>query len=187
MNMTGECRIAAPRQAVWDALNDADILMRCIPGCEELVKTSDTTFEAKVTAAVGPVKAKFTGAVTLTDIDPPNSYRLNGEGKGGPAGFAKGGANVTLTEDGEGTLLSYEVEAKVGGKLAQLGGRIIDPAAKKLANDFFGKFTEILGGVEAPVPAAEAAAEKRVLGLPPLVWAAGTAVILALLAFFYFD
>lgn len=189
MNMTGECRIAAPRQAVWDALNDADILMRCIPGCEEFVKTSDTTFEAKVTAAVGPVKTKFTGAVTLTDIDPPNSYRLNGEGNGGPAGFARGGAKVTLTEDGEGTLLSYEVEAKVGGKLAQLGGRIIDPAAKKLANEFFGSFTEILGGVEAPapVPAAEAAAEKRVLGLSPLVWAAGAVIILALGLFFYFD
>ena len=189
MNMTGEYRIAAPRQAVWDALNDAEILMRCIPGCEEFVKTSDTTFEAKVTTTIGPVKTRFTGAVTLTDIDPPNSYRMNGEGKGGPAGFARGGAKVTLTDDGEGTLLSYEVEAKVGGKLAQLGGRIIDPAAKKLANEFFGRFTEILGGVEAPapVPAAEAAAEKRVLGLSPLVWAAGAVIILALGLFFYFD
>lgn len=189
MNMTGEYRIAAPRQAVWDALNDPDILKRCIPGCEEFVKTSDTTYEAKVTTRIGPVKTTFTGAVTLTDIDPPNSYRMNGEGKGGPAGFARGGAKVTLTEDGEGTLLSYEVEAKVGGKLAQLGGRIIDPAAKKLANEFFGRFTEILGAVEAPAPvqAPEAAAEKRVLGLSPLVWATGGAIILALGLLFYFN
>ena len=114
---------------------------------------------------------------------------MNGEGKGGPAGFASGGAKVTLTEDGEGTLLSYEVEAKVGGKLAQLGGRIIDTAAKKLAKEFFGRFAEILGKVEAPapVPAVEAAAEKRGLWLSPLVWAAGAVIILALALFFYFD
>ena len=156
MDMKGEYRIEAPRQEVWDALNDPEILKRAIPGCEEIVKTSDTEMTAKVTAKVGPVKAKFQGAVTLSDIVPPESYTISGEGKGGAAGFAKGGAKVALAEDGAATVLTYEVNANVGGKLAQIGSRLIDGTAKKMADDFFGTFATLVGG---PVP-AEAAAEQ---------------------------
>ncbi len=155
MDMTGEYRIAAPRQAVWDALNNPDVLKAAIPGCQTLEKTSDTGFSATVQAKVGPVKANFTGDVTLSDIDPPNGYKISGEGKGGAAGFAKGGATVALEEDGDATLLKYTVHATVGGKLAQIGSRLIDSTAKKMANDFFGKFAEEVGG---PAPAAEPAA-----------------------------
>src|SRR5215467_9093147 len=116
MDMSGEVRIAAPREAVWRALNDPEILKQCIPGCEEIEKSSDTEFAAKVTARVGPVKARFGGRVTLSDLDPPNGYKISGEGQGGAAGFAKGGANVRLEPDGAGTLLRYEVHAAVGGK-----------------------------------------------------------------------
>src|ERR1700691_4573801 len=120
MDMTGEYRITAPRTKVWAALNDPEILKQCIPGCEEIDKQSDTEMTAKVTAKVGPVKARFTGKVTLSDLDPPNGYRISGEGSGGPAGFAKGGATVHLVDDGNATLLSYTVDAHVGGKLAQI-------------------------------------------------------------------
>ena len=156
MDMKGEYRIEAPRQEVWDALNDPEILKRAIPGCEEIVKTSDTEMTAKVTAKVGPVKAKFQGAVTLSDIVPPESYTISGEGKGGAAGFAKGGAKVALAEDGAATVLTYEVNANVGGKLAQIGSRLIDGTAKKMADDFFGTFATLVGG---PAP-AETAAEQ---------------------------
>ena len=144
--MSGEYVIPAPRQAVWEALNDPDILKQCIPGCDEINKTSDTSFEAKVTAKVGPVRAKFGGKVQLTDIDPPNGYTISGEGTGGAAGFAKGGAKVSLSDDPEGTRLAYTVDATVGGKLAQIGSRLIDSTAKKMANEFFGKFAEIVSG-----------------------------------------
>jgi carbon monoxide dehydrogenase subunit G len=156
MQMTGEYRIEAPREAVWTALNDPEVLKQCIPGCEELEKTSETEFSAKVKAKVGPVSAKFAGSVTLSDLKPPESYRIDGEGKGGAAGFAKGGATVTLAEDGGATLLGYEVDGKVGGKLAQIGSRLIDGTAKKMADDFFGKFAELVG---APVEAVSAPAE----------------------------
>ena len=118
MDMSGEVSIAAPREAVWRALNDPEILRQCIPGCEEIEKLSDTEMTAKVTAKVGPVKARFGGKVTLSDLDPPNGYKISGEGQGGAAGFAKGGAVVRLTPDGSGTVLRYEVNAAVGGKLA---------------------------------------------------------------------
>lgn len=144
MELVGEYRIAANRQAVWDALNDTEILKQCIPGCDELTRESDTEMSAKVTAKVGPVKAKFAGNVTLSDIDAPNGYTISGEGKGGAAGFAKGGAKVTLEADGDGTLLTYEVNASVGGKLAQLGGRLIDSTAKKLSGEFFDKFSQLV-------------------------------------------
>jgi carbon monoxide dehydrogenase subunit G len=171
MDMTGEYRIAAPRQRVWEALNDPEILRQCIPGCEEIQKLSDTELTAKVTAKVGPVKAKFGGKVTLSDLDPPNGYKITGEGTGGAAGFAKGGAAVKLADDGgAATLLSYTVQANVGGKLAQIGSRLIDSASRKMADDFFARFAEVVGGpaaptVEAPTgeappveaPAAEAA------------------------------
>ncbi len=141
MDMNGSYDIAAPREAVWAALNDVEVLKACIPGCESITKHSDTELEATVSAKVGPVKAKFTGAVTLSDMDPPNGYTISGEGKGGAAGFAKGGAKVSLVESGTGTTLSYEVKANVGGKLAQIGSRLIDSTAKKMADQFFSKFS----------------------------------------------
>lgn len=147
MKLTGEYAIPATREAVWEALNDPAVLRDCIPGCESLDATGDNAFSAQVTAKVGPVKAKFKGNVTLSDLVPPESYRITGEGQGGPAGFAKGGAIVSLAGDGDGTILSYEVDATVGGKLAQIGQRLIDSTAKKMADDFFGTFTERLGGV----------------------------------------
>src|SRR5215470_19681529 len=129
MDMTGEHQIKAPRQAVWAALNDPAVLKQSIAGCEELNRTSDTEFQAQVTAKVGPVKAKFGGKVTLSDLDPPNGYTITGEGTGGAAGFAKGGAVVALADDGGATLLTYTVQANVGGKLAQIGSRLIDGAS----------------------------------------------------------
>ena len=162
MDMTGEQRIAAPRQDVWAALNDPDVLKACIPGCQSLEKLSDTEMKATVTLAVGPVKATFGGSVTLSEIDPPNSYVISGQGSGGVAGFAKGNAKVSLADDGDGTLMTYAVKADVGGKLAQLGGRLIDATAKKLAGEFFNKFSEIVG----PAPEGEtgAAAEAQAKG-----------------------
>ena len=143
--MKGSFDLAAPKQQVWDALNDPEVLKGCIPGCEEIDKTSDTSFSAKVTAKVGPVKAKFTGDVTLSDLDPPNAYKISGEGKGGAAGFAKGGANVSLKDnDSGGTTLEYAVTAQVGGKLAQIGSRLIDSTAKKMAREFFETFGKMV-------------------------------------------
>lgn len=159
MEMSGEQTIPAPRQAVWDALNDPEVLAACIPGCETLEKVSDTEMTATVTAKVGPVKAKFNGNVELSDIDPPNGYRISGEGKGGAAGFAKGGAQVTLEDaEGGGTVLRYTVDATVGGKLAQIGSRLIDATAKKMSNEFFGAFAEKVGE-KAQATAAAAAPE----------------------------
>ena len=161
MEMTGEYKIPAPREKVWEALNDPEVLKKCIPGCQELNKDSDTELSAKVKSKVGPVSATFTGKVTLSDIDPPNGYTISGEGTGGVAGFAKGGAEVKLTEDGDGTLLAYTAKAQVGGKLAQIGSRLIDSRAKKMANEFFGKFAEEVGGSSGgaaePAPAAAGA------------------------------
>jgi carbon monoxide dehydrogenase subunit G len=142
MTMAGEQLLPAPREKVWAALNDVEVLKQCIPGCESLEKLSDTEFQAIATNKIGPVKARFKGKVRLTDLDPPNGYKISGEGDGGIAGFAKGGATVTLTEKDGGTLLSYTVEAQIGGKLAQLGQRLINGVAKKLADDFFAKFAE---------------------------------------------
>jgi len=164
MDMTGEQRIAASQQAVWAALNDAEVLRQCIPGCESLEKLSDTEMAAKVKLQIGPVRASFTGKVNLSDLDPPNSYKISGEGSGGAAGFAKGGAVVRLSEDGSATLMRYEVKADVGGKIAQLGGRLIDSTAKKLADEFFQKFTTIVGGGGAPAEAAAAPAKKSWFG-----------------------
>jgi carbon monoxide dehydrogenase subunit G len=145
MDMTGEYKIEASRDKVWAALNDPDVLKKCIPGCERIEKTSDTSFTADVVAKVGPVKAKFSGNVTMSDLDPPNGYTISGEGKGGVAGFASGGAKVRLEADGDATVLKYEVNAKVGGKLAQIGSRLIDSTARKMANEFFGKFAATVG------------------------------------------
>lgn len=153
MDMSGQYRIEAPRERVWEALNDPDILRQCIPGCEEVQKLSDTEFTAKVAAKVGPVSAKFSGKVTLSDLDPPHGYTITGEGSGGAAGFGKGGANVRLEPEGDSaTLLSYTAHAQVGGKLAQIGSRLIDGTARKMADDFFAKFARTVGAA----PAADA-------------------------------
>jgi uncharacterized protein len=147
MTMNGEVELAAPREVVWAKLNDPEVLKASIPGCEELERTEDNDgFRAAVKVKVGPVSARFKGRVTLSDLDPPNGYRINGEGEGGVAGFAKGGATVRLAEKGGGTLLTYEVEAQIGGKLAQLGQRLINGTAKKLADEFFTNFAKAVQG-----------------------------------------
>jgi carbon monoxide dehydrogenase subunit G len=148
MTMQGEVALPADRSTVWDALNDSEILKACIPGCQELVKMSDTEFQAVAKIAVGPVKATFRGGVNLTDLDPPNSYTISGEGQGGVAGWAKGAAKVRLEDAAGGTRLVYDVEAHVGGKIAQLGGRLINGVAKKYADEFFNNFAKILAPAE---------------------------------------
>lgn len=142
MDMSGEERIAAKREVVWAALNNPDILKACIPGCQSLEMASPTEMSATVKIKIGPVSATFSGDVTLSDLNPPEGYKISGEGKGGIAGFAKGGAEVKLTEDGDGTILAYTVDAQIGGKLAQLGSRLIDSSAKKLAGQFFADFNK---------------------------------------------
>jgi carbon monoxide dehydrogenase subunit G len=144
MEMSGEERIAASREQVWAALNDADILRRCIPGCETLEASSPTEFTATVKIKIGPVSASFKGNVSLSNLNPPESYTISGEGSGGIAGFAKGGADVVLTEEGEETVLTYKTTAKIGGKLAMLGSRLIDSSSKKLAGQFFEKLTKVI-------------------------------------------
>lgn len=145
MTMKGEVALPADRATVWAKLNDPEVLKQCIPGCQELEKTSDNSFKATAKIKVGPVSATFKGNVELSDIDPPNGYTISGQGEGGVAGFAKGGAKVALTDGAEGgTVLTYDVEANVGGKIAQLGGRLIDGVAKKNADAFFAKFAEIV-------------------------------------------
>ncbi len=142
MELNDEIMISAPRDRVYAALNDPNILQQCIPGCEELIRHSDTDLEAKVVLKIGPVKARFGGKVTLDTTDAPTGFSLRGEGSGGVAGFAKGGARVVLEDHGQETLLRYEASAEVGGKIAQLGSRLILGAARKLAEAFFEKFKE---------------------------------------------
>ncbi len=144
MTMSGDVQLAASRQTVWAKLNDPAVLKSCIPGCELLEMNSDNEFQAVATVKVGPVKARWKGKVRLSDLDPPNSYRISGEGEGGVAGFAKGGAKVSLSDKDGGTLLSYNVEAQIGGKLAQLGQRLVNGAAKKIADDFFKNFAAMV-------------------------------------------
>lgn len=144
MTMTGEIQLAAPKEVVWEKLNDPDVLKACIPGCEELEKTDDQGFRAVAKMKVGPVSARFRGKVILSELDPPNGYKISGEGEGGVAGFAKGSAKVDLRESDGGTLLSYRVDAQIGGKLAQLGQRLINGTAKKLADEFFANFSRVL-------------------------------------------
>ena len=143
MELSDEIIINAPKEQVYAALNNPEVLKQCIPGCEELIKHSDTELEAKVVLKIGPVKAKFTGNVTLDQTGAPESFSLTGKGNGGAAGFAKGGADVTLVEQGDDTLLKHTAKAEIGGKLAQLGSRLIVGTAKKLASKFFTKFAEL--------------------------------------------
>ena len=198
MDLTGEFRIEAPRDLVWKALNDPEILKASIAGCDELVKASDTEFAAKVTAKVGPVKASFAGKVTLSDLDPPSGYTISGEGSGGAAGFAKGGAKVRLEPiDGNATLLKYQVDAQIGGKLAQIGSRLIEGAAKKMAGDFFAAFADQVNSIatastHAASPAIEPAQPTpnqpptpvAASGLAPITWIGGLILlVVAILAF----
>lgn len=155
MQMAGDVSIAADRQHVWNALNDPDVLRQCIPGCETVTREAGNVLLAKVTAKIGPIKAGFSGKVTLSDLDPPNSYVISGEGSGGAAGFAKGSAAVKLTTVGSATQLHYQVEAAVGGKLAQIGARLIDSTAKKMAEDFFANFVAIAESTSPTAPARE--------------------------------
>lgn len=144
MEMTGERTIAAPQADVWSALNDPDVLRQAIPGCETLERSAANEFSATVTLKLGPIKARFTGRVALSEIDAPNGYRISGEGRGGIAGFANGNASVELRPEGAGTVLRYAVEAQVGGKIAQLGARLIDSTARKLADQFFATFDAVV-------------------------------------------
>lgn len=157
MEMTGEQLIALPQQRVWEALNDPEILKACVPGCDAIEKVSDTEYKLAMTAAVGPVKAKFNGKLMLSDLNPPNSYAMAFEGSGGPAGFGKGGAKVMLTPEGDSTKLAYTASAQVGGKLAQVGSRLIDGVARKMADDFFSRFNAMIAPPPAPAPEAVAA------------------------------
>ena len=159
MKMNGEFRVPTDRETVWRALNDPAVLKECLPGCQEIEKTSDTEMTATLVIKVGPVKATFKGGVTLSDLDPPNGYTLSGQGQGGTAGFASGEAKVKLVEDGGETVVHYDVDAKVGGKLAQIGSRLIDSTAKKLAKQFFDSLAEKLGGGEEAEPAADSPPE----------------------------
>jgi uncharacterized protein len=170
MQMTGEYRIQAPRETVWRALNDPDILRSAIPGCEAIEKVSDVEFTAKVSLTVGPVRAKFSGRVTLSDLNPPKSYTIAGEGQGGVAGFGKGSAKVELDEEGPNlTVLRYSAQAQVGGKLAQIGSRLVDATAKKLADEFFGRFAAAVAPAPAPVEEAILAPVPEAVGAPAMI------------------
>jgi carbon monoxide dehydrogenase subunit G len=149
MEMSGEQLVPATQKEVWDALNDPAMLKQCVPGCESVDPIAENQYQVLMVARVGPVSAKFKGKLTLSDINPPNSYSIAFEGQGGAAGFAKGGAQVRLSPDGESTKLAYDVKANVGGKLAQIGSRLIDAAAKKVADDFFRNFNEKVGALHA--------------------------------------
>jgi uncharacterized protein len=178
MEMTGEQLIPAPQDAVWRGLNDPETLKACIAGCELIEKISDTEFRVVIVASVGPVKAKFNGKLLLSDLNPPNSYALSFEGSGGAAGFGKGGAQVSLKAEGDGTRLSYAAKASVGGKLAQIGSRLIDGVAAKMADDFFAAFNARLAG---PAPAAAGAPAPAKNGIHPAWWVAGALLALLLL------
>jgi uncharacterized protein len=187
MDMTGEQLIALPQQRVWEALNDPEVLKACIPGCETMEKVSDNEYRVVMSASVGPVKAKFSGKLLVSDLDPPNSYSLAFEGSGGAAGFGKGNSKVTLSPAEGGTRLAYSAHATVGGKLAQIGSRLIDGVARKMADDFFARFNQTVVGnnaadqTAAPLTLATPATSKS--GIPVWAWAIG-AIVLLLLALF---
>ncbi|TSA11276.1 MAG: carbon monoxide dehydrogenase [Betaproteobacteria bacterium] len=181
MEMTGEQIIPAAQAEVWRGLNDPEVLKSCISGCESIERLSDTEYTIVTTAAIGPVKAKFRGKLQLADIDAPNSYSLAFDGQGGVAGFGKGSAKVSLTAEGASTRLSYAVKAQVGGKLAQIGSRLIDGVAKKLADDFFTAFNQKMAATST-APERSPIAAKATPGASPLWWVIGVIAIIALLA-----
>ncbi|NIR31356.1 MAG: carbon monoxide dehydrogenase subunit G [Gammaproteobacteria bacterium] len=184
MDITGEFRIPAPRQKVWEALNDPEVLRQCIPGCESLEKQADNEFTAKIQAAVGPVKSKFNTSITLTNLNPPQSYTISGQAKSGAAGFAKGGADVALEEDSGETVLRYNARVQPGGKLAQVGSRLMDGTARKLSEQFFREFSSTVAGAgepageEAQAPGPPAVSRGR----KGLVVAAAIAVVVIVVA-----
>jgi carbon monoxide dehydrogenase subunit G len=191
MEMTGEQLIPLPQQRVWEALNDPEVLKACIPGCESINKVSDTEYVVAMVAAVGPVKAKFNGKLKLTDLNPPNSYSIAFEGSGGAAGFGKGGAHVELVPEGSATRLRFNANASVGGRLAQVGSRLIDGVAKKMADDFFARFNQTVAPPAAATTGGTAAAEEE-LSVPPgakyprvpmWAWIVLAAVVAALLMY----
>lgn len=210
MDFSGQYTIAAPPEAVWAGLNDPQVLKACIPGCEKMEKTSETDFAATATLKIGPVRATFRGKVTMADMDPPNRLTLVGEGQGGVAGFAKGQAEVVLTPENGGTNLTYTAKANVGGKLAQIGQRLIDGASKQIADEFFSRFAQQVATVATVAPAPEtpaaqeeahpqtvpqtqahvspaspSVAEEPREGLAPEIWVVGLiAVIIILLVLF---
>jgi uncharacterized protein len=163
MKMSGEEMIAAPIKTVWQALNDPAVLKKCIPGCESISKSSDTHMKARVVVKVGPVKAGFTGNVELKNLNPPHSYRIEGTGEGGIAGFATGGANVNLEAVAEGTRMTYDVDAQIGGKLAMLGSRLIDSTARSMAAQFFEKFAAVSATLAPAAASPKVAAAKKVI------------------------
>ncbi len=184
MEVTGEHRIPVPRWQVWEALTDPEILKQCIPGCESLEKISDTQFVAKLLPKIGPVKTRFSTTVTLSNLEPPVSYTISGDGQGGAAGFAKGVADVTLEEDGRGTIMRYVARIQAGGKLAQVGSRLLSGTTRKMADDFFSNFAARLG----PAPAGAEVARKAMVpgpgrlatGLRMFVWIAVLVVLVVL-------
>lgn len=191
MQMLGEQRVAAPREKVWEALNDPDVLRASIPGCQNLTRETDDRLSAIVEVKVGPIGARFKGAVTLSDIRAPDSYTLNLEGNGGIAGSVKGLVRVRLEEDSGGTLVKYEADTQVGGRMAQLGGPIIDATAKQLAGTFFSRFGEIVSGVKPAEPAAAGAPTAAAAPIPaprpagsPIAWV--LALIIAAATGFFF-
>ena len=203
MEFQGRYQIPAAPELVWAGLNDPEILKACIPGCEEISKSSPTDFLATATLKIGPVKARFKGKVSLSELDPPKRCVLSGEGQGGMAGFAKGNAEVVLSQDGSGTTLSYTAHANVGGKLAQIGQRLIDGAARQIADDFFGRFAAVLSAAAADTAVAAAVPEGMVAmavateasssahaqsepvprreGVSPEIWVVGLIVVVVIL------
>ena len=209
MDITGEYRIPAPIDAVWRALNDPAVLQQCITGCKSLEKLSDTEFKGTVAVKIGPVSASFAGEVSLSDLNPPNGYILTGKGQGGAAGFANGSCKVSLRAEGNETVLTYNADAKIGGKIAQLGARLIDGTVKKYASEFFTKFSSIVAAAQpsaapatadasvpppvaapevgpAPVaPTRAAAAPAESGGVHPAIWAGGVIAAVGVLLWYF--
>jgi len=193
MDMSNSVTLPAPQATVWAALNDPEILKQCVPGCESIAPTGDNAYQVAMTVSIGPVKAKFKGNLRLTDIHAPNAYTINFDGQGGIAGFGKGTARVTLTPEAAGTRLDYLVNAQIGGKIAQLGSRLVDGASKKMADDFFEAFRVALAaaaapapveaGIEAP-PVTMPAAATPARGVPAWIW---ILVVATAAAFWYYE
>jgi hypothetical protein len=194
MKMSGTREIEAPQAEVWAKLNDIDVLKRCIPGCESLERKGENELKATVAVKIGPMSARFNGDVTLSELNPPHSYRISGKGQGGAAGFASGGANVKLAPNGAGTTLSYDVDATVGGKLAQLGARLIDATAAQLSKQFFDRFAAefqpaepaiaAAGGAARSAPAAKSSPARSAADARWVWWALGAVVAIAAIYLF---